>query len=204
MSRAPSPERRALIAECALRLFAANGVTATSTARIAREAGIAAGTLFLYFGTKQELLDALVVQIGVEQSASIRARLRPSLTAREEFHTIWQGCVEWFLANPDAYQFVQQVRDTGLISDAAVEESARSLAYFFDAIQKGLREGSIEPYPADLIGGFLYQDIVAVMNHLRTHADPVTAEHAIRQGFEIFWKGVRSGSGSARTERGQS
>jgi AcrR family transcriptional regulator len=190
--RTLSPERRALILSCALTLFAANGVTATSTAQIAKDAGIAAGTLFLYFSTKQELLDELVAMIAADQSASIKARLTPALSTRETFSTIWQGTVDWFAANPDAYRYQQQVRDTALISDMAVQASARSLSYYFEAIEKGLREGAIKPYPADLIGGFLYQGLVAVMNHIRTHPDPDRREETIRQGFEIFWDGIRS------------
>ncbi len=192
MVRTLSPERRALILDSALRLFAANGVTTTSTAEIARAAGIAAGTLFLYFGTKQELLDELVLRIGVDQSASVRSRLNPSLSTMETFREIWRGSAHWFLAHPDAFQYQQQVRDTGMISEAAIHESGRSLSYYFDAIQKGLAEGSIKPYPAALIGGFLYQGLVAVMNHLRTQADPNNPEVAIQQGFEIFWNGIKS------------
>lgn len=185
----------------ALRLFAADGVTTTSTAHIAKAAGIAAGTLFLYFPSKQELLDELVRWIGVEHSASIRARLVPSLSAREEFSAIWHGSVQWFLTHPDAYQFLQQVRDTGLISDAAVQDAAQSLSYYFEAIEQGLRAGAIKPYPADLIGGLLYQDMVAVLNHIRTHDDPDVGDLAIRQGFEIFWNGIRTEPGAESTER---
>ncbi len=201
MARRSSPERRALIMASALRLFAANGVTTTSTAQIAREAGIAAGTLFLYFPSKQELLDALIVRIGVEHSASIRARLIPPLSAREEFSAIWDGSIEWFRTHPDAYQFQQQVRDTGLISDAAVQEAAQSLSYYYEAIQNGLRAGAVKPYPADLIGGVLYQDMVAVLNHIRVHDDPNLREPAIRQGFEIFWNGIKTEPGAESTER---
>lgn len=185
----------------ALRLFAANGVTTSSTAQIANDAGIAAGTLFLYFPSKQELLDALVVWIGVEHSESVRVHLVPALSAREEFSAIWHGSVDWFLAHPDAYQFLQQVRDTALISDAAVQEAAQSLSYYYEAIQNGLRAGAIKPYPADLIGGVLYQDMVAVLNHIRAHDDPNLREPTIRQGFEIFWNGIATQPGAESTER---
>jgi len=192
MVRALSSERRASILDCALQLFAAQGVTMTSTAAIARSVGIATGTLFLYFGTKQELLDELVLRIGVDQSAFVRSRLDPSLSTRETFNEIWTGSAHWFLAHPDAYQYLQHVRDTGLISDAAVQESSRSLGYYFDAIERGLAEGSIRPYPAALIGGFLYQGLVAVLNHVRTQAAPDSQEEVIGQGFEIFWNGIKS------------
>ena len=55
MARKLSTEKRAQYLSSALKLFVANGVKNTSTAAIAKEAGTAAGTFFLYFPTKQAL-----------------------------------------------------------------------------------------------------------------------------------------------------
>ena len=74
-----------------------------------------------------------------------------------------RGALCW-LQNMEAYHYIRQVRDSGMIAPAVVEESSRYLEYFFRTIQKGLQEGRIKPYPIDLIGGILYQDILAVMN----------------------------------------
>jgi AcrR family transcriptional regulator len=192
MARSLSPEKRENLLRSALTLFVRNGVAHTSTAEIAKEAGMAAGTLFLYFPTKQDLLDHLVLKIGQEQSEHINRLLEPSLSTRQTFFTIWQGTVHWFLQNMEAYQYLQQVRDSGLISDAAVQESGKFFGYYYAAIQKGLVEGSLKPYPIGLIGDFLYQGIVAVMNQIRRQAEPAARAQVIQQGFEIFWDGVHS------------
>ncbi len=192
MVRNLSPEKRAKLLSAALHLFAAVGVQHTTTAEIAKAAGTAAGTLFLYFPTKQDLMNELVLQISREQSSYINSLLVPSFSARDAFFAIWNGSIHWLLANLEAFQYVQQVRDTGIIPESVVAESARDLAYYFVAIQKGWDEGSIKPYPVDMIGGFLYQDIVAVMNLTRTLADPGQREVIIQQGFEIFWSGIKA------------
>lgn len=51
--------RRAEIVAAAAVEFAANGVDGTSTVAVCRRAGIGSGTLFHYFGTKQELFRAI-------------------------------------------------------------------------------------------------------------------------------------------------
>jgi hypothetical protein len=108
------------------------------------------------------------------------------------FATIWHTSLTWFVEQPDAYLFVQQVRDTGLISPAAVEKSGLIFVYYYAAIQKGLAEGSIKALPPDLTGEFLYQDIVAVMNHIRREADAGKHAGLMTQGFDIFWDGIKS------------
>jgi AcrR family transcriptional regulator len=191
MIRSLDPHKRASFLEAALQLFVARGVQNTSTAAIAQQAGAAAGTLFLYFPTKQELIDALALHIARQQSEHIYALLQPDLSARQTFAAIWRGSLEWFLQHPDAYRYIQQVRDSGMLSRRVVEESNQSFAYYYAAIQKGLAEGCLKPYPLELIGGMLYQAIVGVMNLLNAQADPAEQDGLIRMGFDIFWDGIR-------------
>ena len=81
---------------------------------------------------------------------------------------------------------------SGMVAEAVAQESGKFLGYYFEAIQKGLKDGCVKPYPIELIGGFLYQDIVAVMNLLRTQSDPAKQEESIQQGFDIFWNGIKA------------
>jgi AcrR family transcriptional regulator len=55
-----SETRRAQILEAALRVWMRRGFDAGSVEALAREAGLAKGTLYLYFPTKDAILDAIV------------------------------------------------------------------------------------------------------------------------------------------------
>ena len=191
MIRSLNPQKRTAFLDAALQLFVARGVQNTSTAAIAQQAGAAAGTLFLYFPTKQDLLDELALQIARRQSEHIQALIQPELSARQTFAAIWNGSLEWFLEHPDAYRYIQQVRDSSVLSPRVVEESNQSFAFYYAAIQKGLAEGCLKPYPLELIGGMLYQSIVAVMNLLGAQPDPAQQADTMRMGFDIFWDGIR-------------
>lgn len=191
MVRSLSTEKRERYLTAALKLFVANGVQNTSTADISREAGTAAGTLFLYFPTKQELVNELVLWVAQKESEVINKLLTPSLAVRDTFFTIWDGSIRWLLENMDAYKYSQQVRDSGLVTPETALESGKYFAFYYSAIQKGLESRLIKPYPVDLIGGFLYQGIVAVMNHVQRQPDPQHVTEVINQGFELFWDGIR-------------
>ncbi len=191
MVRKLSPEKHAQYLRSALKLFVKNGVQQTSTAAIAEDAGTAAGTLFLYFPTKQDLIDELVMKVVREQSAAINALLQPDQSAQSTFFTIWDGTIRWFLANIEAYAYILQVRDTGMISEAAVQETENFFQFYYAAIQKGLEEGVIKPYPIELVGNLLYHNIIAVTDIIRARPDSSTREDFIQTGFEIFWNGIK-------------
>lgn len=60
-----APGSRTLILDAAQRLFAEAGYDATSTARIAEEAGVTRTLIFHYFPTKEEILATLLRERGI-------------------------------------------------------------------------------------------------------------------------------------------
>src|SRR6476661_8768456 len=63
----PGADKRAALLAAALRRIARTGLHDTPTAAVAREAGVAVGTLYLYFPSKEALINALYLQLVEEQ-----------------------------------------------------------------------------------------------------------------------------------------
>jgi len=115
-----------------MKLFAENGVQNALTAAIAKEVGSAAGTLFLYFPTKQDLIEELILHVSRENPAFVKSNLSSDLSTRGTFWTIWESYIRWFLAHEDAYCYIRQVKDSGLpVAEAVSQETTRNLEYFF-------------------------------------------------------------------------
>lgn len=76
--RRRDPEaKRQKILEVALALFAERGFEDTGTAEIARQAGVAEGSVFRHFGNKQGLLAAVATRHGQEAAEVMFGGLRP-------------------------------------------------------------------------------------------------------------------------------
>jgi AcrR family transcriptional regulator len=73
-------QTRAVIVEAALRLFRENGYEATTMRAIAREAGVATGNAYYYFGSKEELIQEFYARNHAEHAAACR----PVLDAETE------------------------------------------------------------------------------------------------------------------------
>jgi AcrR family transcriptional regulator len=61
--RLPPEERRAHLMECALSVFSQLGLGTAHHAQVATEAGVAVSTVFLYFPTRAELIDAVLSEV---------------------------------------------------------------------------------------------------------------------------------------------
>ena len=66
MARPKSEDKQNAILEAATHLFAERGLTAAPTSEISKQAGVAEGTLFTYFKTKDDLINALYREIKLE------------------------------------------------------------------------------------------------------------------------------------------
>ena len=69
MARPRSDDKRSAILAAAIRVIAAQGLSAP-TAAIAAEAGVSNGSLFTYFPTKGDLLNQLYIEIKTEMGAA--------------------------------------------------------------------------------------------------------------------------------------
>ena len=74
------PDKPQQIVDAAIRVFARNGYYNSRVADIAREAGIASGTIYLYFRTKEEIL----VTLFREKMAAFVAHLRREIAGETD------------------------------------------------------------------------------------------------------------------------
>lgn len=56
-------EKELKILESAIKIFSEKGFTAATTSQIAKEAGVAEGTIFRYFKTKKDLLRGIIIRL---------------------------------------------------------------------------------------------------------------------------------------------
>ena len=93
----PAEQRRADLLEAGRELFLANGVAATSLDDITRRAGVSKGLFYLYFRSKDDLLDALHVQF----SSRLADRIRTATDQVEDWAAKLDACVTVIF---DSYQ----------------------------------------------------------------------------------------------------
>ncbi|MDD2556996.1 MAG: TetR/AcrR family transcriptional regulator [Desulfuromonadaceae bacterium] len=100
-------KRQALL-EAALELFAEHGLTRASTAQIAKRAGVASGTLFFHFNSKEELIHALFDQVYLEIDIAMLHEVEPSMTIQEQMTRLLRNLLRYFLKHPDQFRFMEQ------------------------------------------------------------------------------------------------
>jgi AcrR family transcriptional regulator len=187
MARPLDEDKREAILAAAAELVATLG-TAAPTAKIAKAAGFAEGTLFTYFPTKDELLNQLFLEIEAELAQTMLDAYPAKGSPRDRARHLWDRLVDWGAANPMRRKALLQLK----ISDRINKASRRKGETLFRQISAKLDESL-----ADHIGSKQAPDYVhAILNALIETTieliarEPRKREQFKRDGFEVFWKGI--------------
>ena len=106
MATRPAVDKRRIILDAAVRVFARQGFHACRVSDIADEAGVAYGLVYHYFGSKDEVLDTLFLErwgILLEAIAEIDGR---SVPARDKLHAIASFIVESYRHDPELMKVI--------------------------------------------------------------------------------------------------
>lgn len=189
MARPRSEDKRNAILDAAARVFAEEGLAAP-TARIARRAGVADGTLFTYFTSKDELLNQLYVELKTELREVMMANYPASADLAARAHHVWERYVDWGARHPYKRKAIAQLA----VSEKITAEHRARVSAGFAAIDALQQEGARSRL-ADLSPMFVGALMGAVAD---TTIDFMAREpeHAARYreaGFQAFWNGLTGG-----------
>jgi AcrR family transcriptional regulator len=138
-------DKRAQLLGAALELFVARGFDGVSVPEIAAKAGVAVGTVYRYFETKEALVNALYRRWKTLYNEVVLAPLPPGLSMRRQFGTYWQRMTLFARARPEATRFM----DLHHHGDYLDEESRSLSRKYREAaeafIAEGRRTGALRP-----------------------------------------------------------
>ena len=114
---------------------------------IAREAGVAAGTLYLYFPSKEGMLNALYLELLAERDRALAVGSIASAgdDARDGFWTYWHRLARWHLRHREKSSVIQQCQTSAILTDETREAEARLNAEGLAQFERAIARGSLRP-----------------------------------------------------------
>jgi TetR/AcrR family fatty acid metabolism transcriptional regulator len=143
----PDPEKPQQIIDAAVRVFARKGYYQSRVSDIAREAGIAAGTIYLYFKTKDEILITLFRDAMDRFVASVRSAVAAEPDAVSKLRRVIKLHFEMLEAHPELAEVVQVELRQGqkFFGGASSHEISAYFALIASVFEEGLASGQLRP-----------------------------------------------------------
>ncbi|WMW25639.1 TetR/AcrR family transcriptional regulator [Methanolobus sediminis] len=182
-------DKKAALLQAALKLFSERGFHGTSTAQISKEAGVATGTLFNYFPTKEDLINGLYFEIKGELSRKMAKDVQDQNTLHDKFKKIWYNLIEWGLNNQEHFHFVNQFCSSPYITNYTREVVMDEYLFYHDLVKEAVTSGELGDYPGEMVAVMFYQSSRTIVNFI-LDSEPQDKDKVIEDGFQIIWGGL--------------
>lgn len=187
MARPRSEDKRNAILAAAAQVIAEHGLGAP-TSRIARMAGVAEGTLFTYFDSKDDLLNVLYLDIKGELREVMMTAYPKHAGVRERVQHVWNRFVDWGVAQPHKRRAMAQLAVSERLTDHTRSTGMQSFADINAMIQASVASGALRDHPPAFLSAVMGALAETTMDFIAR--EPANAERYRQAGFDAFWNAI--------------
>jgi TetR/AcrR family transcriptional repressor of multidrug resistance operon len=183
------PDRRKAILKSTLELIKKNGFHGTPVSLIAKNAGVASGTIYHYFPSKDAIIMELHYQIQKDMVAAMFTDGNTKKEYKQQFFEGWINLCKYFINNPSSLIFTEQFNSSPYAQIASGKDAKGSVSKFNDFFQLGMDKGYLKKMEYLLIASAVFGCITA------------TAKYHVTGGFKdtdlckianILWDGIKT------------
>lgn len=183
-------EKKKAILESTLELIKENGFHGTPMSMVAKKAGVAAGTIYHYFDSKDTLIYELHSYVINTMLKAIIVGDDPQKPFEARFINLWYNNYNYYLHHPDVFQFLEQYANSPYQTHH-FNESQCVTNTLRKIIGEGITQGVLKPIPERLIGELIHSSVAAVARLTVSKRLDVTNQ-VLQQAVQVIWDGLKS------------
>jgi AcrR family transcriptional regulator len=130
--------------QATLGLVKDKGLAGITMCEIAKEAGLATGTLYIYFKNKEELISKLFTECRRASLESYFVGYDDGLPFRDGFRVVWMNILRFRLENFEEMLLMDQFYHSPFINDCTKELTKQLKAPMYRLVDKGKEEGHLK------------------------------------------------------------
>lgn len=182
--------KKQAIFDATLRLITERGVHATPTSLIAKEAGIAAGTLYLYFDSKNDLLNKLYLEVKKHMAEELTKGLSSDATIEEKIELSWRNTLNHHLSYSIEFAFIEQFENYPLLDQATLEASYKVFEPAYALFTQAQEEKVIKDLSQDIFFALFVAPVAYFAKyHLQSNSRP--SEEMITSLYQGCWNAIK-------------
>ena len=185
MPRPRSDEKRSAILEAATRIIVMQGLSAP-TAGIAKEAGVANGSLFTYFETKTDLFNHLYLELKADMASATLKNFPGSAELHEQLLHVWRNWMNWALSNPQKRRALAQLGVSDEITPENRAAGHKIMAPVADLLERARAHGPMRKVSMGFLVALMNSVADATMDFMTQ--DPPNAKKHSKEGFDALWR----------------
>ena len=186
MARPTKDQIEARIIAAVTQTAAADGIGATSMAAVARAARVSAGTLYLHFSSKEDMLQQVYLRLKHAFHAQLMQAAHDAPDPRAAIEAMWRALLAFQQADPNAFLFLEYAGAAQVLTEAQKSGVAPLQQEVNAILQRALDAGILTVPSLDIAVTLLIGPALQLARRHALAGTPVPDIEA-RQTFERIW-----------------
>jgi len=186
------PDKREKILQSVYRLTGRQGLASVNISGISKTAGIATGTLYIYFKNKEEVIQLAYAAVEDKMTQVMYHDFDINFPIRKSLKKIYINMLNYRLNHYDETIFIDQYQQSGYIQlnfSKQLAEYEKQNKPLYDLLEKGKQEGIIKIVDSIMLISFFDGAVrscsTGVMQKLFS-----LSQQLIDDNFDMIWRGM--------------
>jgi len=188
--RVKSETKLVQIFEATLRLTEKVGIAGLKMSAIAKEAGMASGTLYLYFENKEDLLNSLYLKLQKEGASAIVHQIS-HLPINVQFYKMWTIALKALVNNNYRIVFLEQFLISPYITSENKNKNLAFNDYLKRLLDRGKKNNSIKKADTDMLIALILGFIRNFSIHISNDQSITLTNELIDNSFSLCWDAIK-------------
>ncbi|NEM99074.1 TetR/AcrR family transcriptional regulator [Pontibacter sp. BT327] len=186
----PIADKKRAIFESTLELVRENGFHGTPMSMVAKRAGVAAGTIYHYFKSKDQLIHELFAYAQQKPIQVISEENCETIPFKDCFFNLWFGLFTFYTRQPNVLKFFEQFLNSPYSADRPSLEQDDFFSLFIAFFERGITEGKLKKVSPKILATLANSSIITAVK--LAGSDKITLqERELRQIPELLWDGMK-------------
>lgn len=185
-------DKRQAILDAALALFAEQGFHGTAIPEVARKAGVAAGTIYRYFDSKEAMVNVLYCEWRDRAQAFVLDGFDPTRPPRDQFGYYWRRLMEFALKHPKAIAFLDFHHHQPYLDAKSLEKEKAGRATLKPFIEAAQESGVLKRIQPEIIMAITIGALIGLVKSAR-EGNVTLNPQSIADAEAVCWSGISLG-----------
>jgi TetR/AcrR family transcriptional regulator, repressor of fatR-cypB operon len=177
------------IFEATLKLVQQSGFNGLKMADVAKAAGLATGTLYIYFKNKDVLINELFLHLKTAKTGNLMAVFSPTDSFDVAFRKLWFQYLKISLNEPERMLFIEQFAHTSYLTKKTKDAGDKLLEPLATFLQHGIVRKIIRKMPIEILLSQLMGPIYEVVKLQQEGTVQLTPSQKENM-FTMAWRSV--------------
>lgn len=186
------PDKKEKILNSVFVLTGKQGLASVTISGISKTAGIAAGTLYIYFKNKEELVQLAYAAVEDKMTQAMYRDFDINVPIRQSLKQIYINMLNYRLNNYDETVFIDQYQQSGYIQINFAKQLAeyeKQNKPLYNLLEKGQQEGIIKAVDAIILISFFDGAVRSCSTGIIQKLFPLN-QQLIDNCFDMIWRGM--------------